>query len=83
MCSVTEQPFKIPFYAALLCHLYEPVEGMEGASIGAQVLEDFTKGFRAFLDKLAWREVRLCVSTPTRKSVLLTNREYRFNSLHT
>lgn len=25
------------------------------------MLEDFWKGFQAFLDKLAWRETRLCV----------------------
>lgn len=60
---MSEQPFKIPFYAALLCHLYEPLEGVEGPSLGQQILDDFAKGFRAFLDKLAWREVRLCVRT--------------------
>jgi hypothetical protein len=25
------------------------------------VLDDFWKGFQAYLDKLAWRETRLCV----------------------
>ncbi|EMD31829.1 hypothetical protein CERSUDRAFT_119399 [Gelatoporia subvermispora B] len=66
--GVTEQPFKIPYYAALLRLLHdpspeptdeEPAPG--GPSLGKQVLEDYWKGFQAFLDKLAWRELRLCV----------------------
>lgn len=63
--SVTEQPYKIPFYAALLRLLHDPedtVESASGPSLGKQILEDFWKGFQAFLDKLAWREARLCVS---------------------
>jgi nuclear cap-binding protein subunit 1 len=63
--SVTEQPYKIPFYAALLRLLYDPAEEnatVENPSLGKQILEDFWKGFQAFLDKLAWREMRLCVS---------------------
>jgi nuclear cap-binding protein subunit 1 len=62
---VTEQPYKIPYYAALLRLLHDPaskVEDTEGPSFGKQILEDFWKGFQAFLDKLAWREARLCVS---------------------
>ena len=30
--------------------------------IGKLILEDFWKGFQAFLDQQAWRELRLCVS---------------------
>ncbi|EIN10194.1 hypothetical protein PUNSTDRAFT_43188 [Punctularia strigosozonata HHB-11173 SS5] len=55
--GVTEQPFKIPHYAALLRMLYDE----PNPSLGKQVLDDFWKGFQAFLDKLAWRETRLCV----------------------
>jgi nuclear cap-binding protein subunit 1 len=62
---VTEQPYKIPYYAALLRLLHDPevnAEDTDGPSFGKQILEDFWKGFQAFLDKLAWREARLCVS---------------------
>lgn len=30
-------------------------------SLGKLVLEDFWKGFQGYLDKLAWRDIRLCV----------------------
>jgi nuclear cap-binding protein subunit 1 len=61
--GVTEQPYKIPYYAALLRLLYEQDEhsASEGPSLGKQILEDYWKGFQAFLDKLAWRETRLCI----------------------
>ncbi|KIM84002.1 hypothetical protein PILCRDRAFT_819029 [Piloderma croceum F 1598] len=62
--GVTEQPYKIPYYAALLRLLHDPpplAEDTEGPSFGKQILEDFWKGFQAFLDKLAWREARLCI----------------------
>ena len=72
---VTEQPYKIPFYAALLYHLSIPASdinhadggeengppGLTKPSLGRLVLDDFWKGFQAYLDKLAWRETRLCV----------------------
>ena len=67
-CRVTEQPHKIPYYAALLKTLHEPpppeiASGFpEGVSLGRSILEDFWKGFQGYLDQLAWREVRLCVS---------------------
>ncbi|RPD62077.1 hypothetical protein L227DRAFT_609933 [Lentinus tigrinus ALCF2SS1-6] len=60
--GVTEQPFKIPYYAALLRLLHDrPAAEGANMSFGRQVLEDFWKGFQAFLDKQAWREIRLCV----------------------
>ncbi|KAI0366193.1 cap binding protein 80-PB [Pilatotrama ljubarskyi] len=62
--GVTEQPYKIPYYAALLRLLHDrptPDAAPGSPSIGRQVLEDFWKGFQAFLDKQAWRETRLCV----------------------
>lgn len=68
---MTEQPYKIPFYAALLLLLHQPQEDLEGGDvssssdmtpIGKLILEDFWKGFQAFLDQQAWRELRLCVS---------------------
>ena len=65
LSRVTEQPYKIPYYAALLRLLHDPqikAETTESSSLGKQILEDFWKGFQAFLDKLAWREARLCVS---------------------
>ncbi|THH13322.1 hypothetical protein EW146_g6881 [Bondarzewia mesenterica] len=68
--GVVEQPYKIPYYAALLRSLYEPSPptpeedgsmSNESPSLGRQILDDLWKGFQAYLDKLAWREVRLCV----------------------
>ncbi|KAF8479412.1 hypothetical protein F5888DRAFT_1895957 [Russula emetica] len=68
--AVTEQPYKIPFYAALLYYLSIPTSNEEaGASeenttkppLGRLILDDFWKGFQAYLDKLAWRETRLCI----------------------
>lgn len=65
--GVTEQPHKIPYYAALLKILHEPpppeiASGFpEGVSLGRSLLEDFWKGFQGYLDQLAWREVRLCI----------------------
>ncbi|KAF7354888.1 Nuclear cap-binding protein subunit 1 [Mycena sanguinolenta] len=61
--AVTEQPFKIPHYAALLRRLHDSTEDAptDGPSLGKQILEDFWKGFQAYLDKLAWRETRLCI----------------------
>lgn len=74
---VTEQPHKIPYYAALLKILHEPppseiASGFpEGVSLGRSLLEDFWKGFQGYLDQLAWREIRLCVSPPL--SVITTS----------
>ncbi|KAF8264305.1 MIF4G like-domain-containing protein [Lactarius quietus] len=73
--AVTEQPYKIPFYAALLYHLSIPDSdtnhavgeednvsaGFTKPSLGRLILDDFWKGFQAYLDKLAWRETRLCI----------------------
>ncbi|KAJ7638392.1 MIF4G like-domain-containing protein [Roridomyces roridus] len=62
--AVTEQPYKIPHYVTLLRRLHDipPEEtSSEGPSLGKQILEDFWKGFQAYLDKLAWRETRLCI----------------------
>ncbi|KAF8529245.1 MIF4G like-domain-containing protein [Hysterangium stoloniferum] len=69
--GVTEQPYKIPFYSTLLLLLHQPthVEAPDEDSnisngsqpIGKAVLEDFWKGFQGFLDKQAWRELRLCI----------------------
>ncbi|TFL05453.1 MIF4G like-domain-containing protein [Pterulicium gracile] len=67
--GVTEQPYKIPYYAALLHLLHQEVkpkdEGEEEhasfSSLGAAVLDDFWRGFQGFLDKLAWREIRCCI----------------------
>ena len=61
--SVTEQPYKIPHYAALLRSLDEVKEETDSL-LRVQVLEDLWKGFQSFLDKLAWREIRLCVCFP-------------------
>ncbi|GJE84805.1 MIF4G like-domain-containing protein [Phanerochaete sordida] len=62
--AVTEQPYKIPYYAALTRLLHDkPSSGEDttATSLGRQVLEDFWKGFQAYLDKLSWRDTRLCV----------------------
>ncbi|KXN84222.1 Nuclear cap-binding protein subunit 1 [Leucoagaricus sp. SymC.cos] len=61
--SVTEQPYKIPFYIALLRSLYNTPEPVQSDSpvLGRLILEDFWKGFQGYLDKVAWRETRLCI----------------------
>jgi hypothetical protein len=62
---VTEQPYKIPYYAAVLRLLHEPQDdgvAMAGPSLGRQLLEDLWKRFHVNVDKRAWRETRLYVS---------------------
>lgn len=60
---MTEQPYKVPYYATLVRLLHNrselslPVE----QPIGRLILEEFWKGFQYYLDKVAWRETRLCV----------------------
>lgn len=58
---MTEQPYKIPFYATLLRNLYNTPDE-DAPVLGRLILEDFWKGFQGYLDKVAWRETRLCVS---------------------
>jgi len=67
---VTEEPFKTPYYAALLVLLHQPIPetvaeddqpAAETEPIGKPVLEDFWKGFQGFLDNQSWRELRLSV----------------------
>ncbi|PBK65728.1 hypothetical protein ARMSODRAFT_940305 [Armillaria solidipes] len=57
--GVTEQPYKIPYYAALLRLLHEQPDGEP--SLGRQILEDIWKGFQTYVDQLAWRETRFCI----------------------
>ncbi|KAG8903476.1 hypothetical protein FRC01_009183, partial [Tulasnella sp. 417] len=64
----TEQPYKIPLYAALVAFLSASPgeESDEDADTGAQVavrvvLEDFVKGFQAYVDELKWLQMRLCI----------------------
>ena len=59
---MTEEPYKIPHYAAVVRALDEYPGPDSDALLGKQILDDFYKGFQGYLDKLAWREVRLCVS---------------------
>ncbi|KAF8841289.1 hypothetical protein BDN67DRAFT_989826 [Paxillus ammoniavirescens] len=66
--GVTQQPYKTPYYAALLRLLHDPAPSQietptpsSAPSLGKQVLEDFWKGFQGYLDKLAWRDIRLCI----------------------
>ncbi|KAJ7590607.1 MIF4G like-domain-containing protein [Mycena floridula] len=68
LIGVTEQPYKIPYYSALLFRLHrsqapeaDAEVGSSTASIGRQILEDFWKGFQAYVDKLAWSETRMCI----------------------
>lgn len=68
---MTEEPYKTPYYVALLLLLHQPLDDImkeeeesqaaETMPIGKLVLDDFWKGFQAFLDKQSWRELRLCV----------------------
>ena len=61
---MTEQPFKIPYYAALLRLLYDrPASEEASEPLGRLVLDDFWKAFREFMEKHAWREMRLCVGS--------------------
>ncbi|KAG9043672.1 hypothetical protein FS837_009258 [Tulasnella sp. UAMH 9824] len=64
----TEQPYKIPLYAALVAFLSASPgeESDDDADTGAQVavrvvLEDFVKGFQAYVDELKWLQMRLCI----------------------
>ncbi|KAF8511162.1 MIF4G like-domain-containing protein [Gautieria morchelliformis] len=67
--GVTEEPYKAPYYTALLLLLHQPLDNpvedeshpSESTSMGRLILEDFWKGFQTFLDKQAWRELRLCI----------------------
>ncbi|KAF5322475.1 hypothetical protein D9619_001169 [Psilocybe cf. subviscida] len=61
--GVTEQPYKIPFYATLLRLLHNPSEvaTAEESPLGRLVLEDLWKGFQSYLDQVSWRETRLCI----------------------
>jgi nuclear cap-binding protein subunit 1 len=62
--SVTEQPYKIPYYAALLRLLHDRNELSlpDEQPIGRLILDEFWRGFQSYLDKVAWRETRFCVS---------------------
>lgn len=57
--GITQQPFKMPYWAALLCL----VKGPEGATVDTpwpnKLCEDIVKGFQTQLDKLHWRDIRL------------------------
>lgn len=62
--GVTEQPYKIPHYTALLRLLHNPSRDADDSmdtSLGRQILDEFWKGFQAYLDKLSWRETRFCI----------------------
>lgn len=63
---ITEQPYKTPFYVALLRLLHDrkgEEDSEEKAPLGRQILEDFWKGFQAYMDKLAWRDIKHSVRT--------------------
>ena len=82
---VTEEPFKIPYYAALLRLLYDrPVSEEDTTPLGRLVLDEFWKAFREFLEKDAWRETRLCVHIiqflPSHVALTI---DCRYNSLPT
>lgn len=51
----------------------------DGPSLGKQILEDFWKGFQAYLDKLMWREMRLCVSAA---GLCGTSKLFTFMKIH-
>ncbi|KAI0074461.1 hypothetical protein K474DRAFT_1765807 [Panus rudis PR-1116 ss-1] len=64
--AVTEQPYKIPYYATLIRQTYDPPPESETTTgapppIGRQMLEDFWKAFQGSLDKLLWRDMRLSI----------------------
>ena len=86
MRRVTEEPYKIPHFASLLRALDDSHDSTAStdALMSKLVLDDFWKGFQAFLDKLAWREVRLCVSLSCLSPgcTTLFTRIFRFTSLH-
>ncbi len=61
---VTQQPFKIPYWATLLA-LVKPPLSLDNPDAPInwphKLLDDFCKQFQGFVDKLQWREMRLCV----------------------
>jgi len=63
-CRVTQQPFKIPYWATLLA-LVKPPLSLDNPDAPVnwphKLLDDFCKQFQGFVDKLQWREMRLCV----------------------
>lgn len=81
--SVTEQPYKTPYYAALLRLLHDPSDvGIpEETPLGRLILEDFWKGFQGYLDKVAWRETRLCVSAQLTNEAQSDSQITRYNFL--
>ncbi|KAG8900835.1 hypothetical protein FRB99_005740 [Tulasnella sp. 403] len=63
--GITEQPYKIPFYANLITSLYvecsRDSQSGKGLPISIRaVMEDFVKGFQTYLDGLKWLQLRLC-----------------------
>ena len=60
---VTQQPFKIPYWATLA--LVKPPLSLDNLDAPInwphKLLDDFCKQFQGFVDKLQWREMRLCV----------------------
>lgn len=61
--SVTEQPYKLSYYATLIRLLHnKSIVVPEEHPIGRLILEEFWRGFQSYLDQVAWRETRLCVS---------------------
>jgi hypothetical protein len=67
---ITEQPYKIPYYAAVLRLLHDPQDDgatTSGLSLGRQLLEDLWKRFHANVDKRAWRETRFYVGETVKR----------------
>lgn len=68
LCSITQQPFKIPYTAALFSLIAQHPESSDDAlensaatSPAKPLFQELCKGFQTSLDRLAWRDLRLTV----------------------
>jgi hypothetical protein len=61
--SITQQPFKMPYWATLLTLVNGPEQADEEIPWSNKVLDGLVKAFQASLDKLKWRDLRLYVRT--------------------
>ncbi|KIM25191.1 hypothetical protein M408DRAFT_331298 [Serendipita vermifera MAFF 305830] len=57
--GITQQPFKMPYWAVLLSLVTGPTNVESDVPWPNKILEDLVKNFQSYLDKLKWRELRL------------------------
>ncbi|PVF94764.1 hypothetical protein CPB86DRAFT_788751 [Serendipita vermifera] len=57
--GITQQPFKMPYWATLLTLVTGPEQADTEAPWSNKILDGLVKAFQASLDKLKWRDLRL------------------------